>query len=611
MNGTNKITELLNKVSDYPTILCTREGEITSCNESAQNILGNGEEIIGKNVSGIFSNTLDKKFLEEILDKGSTDTSVSISQSGEKEVKVQLNLHPLEAGDEEGEIVITAKNYFKEEELRDIKGIKDYDKQLEVLFDNALVGLIAYTNDKIDFVNKRILEITGYSRNEIIGSDLTEFIPDASDRFSFKEKLQKIQNNQKTPSSFAIKLETKDGNYIYAEVNVGLISNDPPRFLALLVDVSEKIFMQKKVDMIVEKMSDGLIMHEEGNIKFANSATYNMTNFEANELQGKNLFDINFDEASKKKIKEKISETQKKGFSETTPYSVKIIKEEGDETEEKNIQINSGVLSLYPYQAVIVMRDLTKRVKLKKEKKKAQQQLWQTGKLASLGELSAGVAHEVNNPLMGIISYAQLILENFDKDSENYEYTRAILDEADRISQLVRNLLTFSRQNQEEKKATDVNEIIEAALSLTEFRLEKDGITIKKDFDDSSPLVLSRSSQLEEVFINIISNAHHALNEKFQGFDEDKVLNIITETIEEDDQTYVKIVFEDKGAGIGEKEKDQIFDAFFTTKDEEKGTGLGLSISQGIIKDHDGEIKVESSKGKYTKFKVLLPPYEE
>ncbi|MCK5553289.1 MAG: hypothetical protein KAJ09_09110, partial [Deltaproteobacteria bacterium] len=221
-------------------------------------------------------------------------------------------------------------------------------------------------------------------------------------------------------------------------------------------------------------------------------------------------------------------------------------------------------------------------------------------------------AHEINNPLSGILSNAEFLQEEIPEDSkEQQEEIREIVDNSQRIKTIVQDLLNFSRQRDSKTYTTlDISSVITSSLNLTEHQIQLDRIKVAKEIGDKLPPVRGSFNQIEQVFINLFSNARYALNKKYPDSHEDKTLLIRTDQVEGDGQRYVRVEFLDRGIGMPEENVDKIFNPFFTTKEQGQGTGLGLSISYNIIQEHKGSIQVESKEGEYTKVTIDLPVYE-
>lgn len=252
--------------------------------------------------------------------------------------------------------------------------------------------------------------------------------------------------------------------------------------------------------------------------------------------------------------------------------------------------------------AVQNFRDIT-------EQKQLQEQLIQASKLASIGELLANFTHEIKNPLNGMTLFATLIRAEVDPESDVYNYAERILDEGTRIGKITADILTFSRQDKQEYNYEDVISIIESTLSLTERQLNMDGIQVERDFDDSLPKLNVNSGRIQQVLLNLLNNAQYSLNEKYRQFDGkgEKKIRLKVRPITKMEKSWARIEIEDNGTGINPRNQNRIFDPFFTTKPVGKGTGLGLSVSYGIIKDHHGEIGIETSEKKFTRFIIDLP----
>ncbi|HWP92580.1 MAG TPA: PAS domain S-box protein [Thermodesulfobacteriota bacterium] len=243
------------------------------------------------------------------------------------------------------------------------------------------------------------------------------------------------------------------------------------------------------------------------------------------------------------------------------------------------------------------------------ERKNLQEQLIQSAKLAAVGELIAGVTHEVNNPLAVVMGYSEMILGEENLDPQLRKSIDVIYNEANRARKVIQNLLSFARGHSPEKQFTSINEIMEKTLSLTEYDLRKNNIEVVKRFDPDLPGTMADPNQLQQVFLNLIINAEQAMSEnagKKQLIIESRVKNGQSR-INTDVGSVIELSFHDNGPGITEKHLKKIFDPFFTTKPVGKGTGLGLSVSYGIIKEHGGEIYAHSKEGEGATFFIELP----
>jgi two-component system NtrC family sensor kinase len=244
-------------------------------------------------------------------------------------------------------------------------------------------------------------------------------------------------------------------------------------------------------------------------------------------------------------------------------------------------------------EVICMIRDAT-------AEKLLQQQLIQAEKMAAIGQLVSGVAHELNNPLASISAFAQLLLAEKGLSEEQRHSADVVRAEAKRASRIVNNLLTFARQHKTEKVAADINNVLHDTLELRTYELNVRGIHIVCDFDERTPPVTMLDvNQLQQVVLNLITNAEQAMGEVDRSRHR---LTIRTRTMAD----VVRVEVEDTGSGIPEDAMHQIFNPFFTTKPTGKGTGLGLSISLGIVSEHGGKIWAENVAGG-AKFTVELP----
>jgi|GEM_PF-6239677 len=237
------------------------------------------------------------------------------------------------------------------------------------------------------------------------------------------------------------------------------------------------------------------------------------------------------------------------------------------------------------------------------DKKLLQTQVIQSEKLAALGELVAGVAHEINNPLTAISGHCQLLETH--PDARVQKKAAAILTMAERTAKIVRSLLSFARTHGSERRIVSLNALVEMTLDICGYKFEKSDIEICKDFADNGPRAYCNENQLEQVLLNLLNNAEYALRTKPVG---SRILTLSTRTITEADGTqWGMLSVADTGSGIPAYILPHIFDPFFTTKDIGEGTGLGLSVCHGIIESHGGSMELETQVGVGTQFTLKLP----
>lgn len=262
-----------------------------------------------------------------------------------------------------------------------------------------------------------------------------------------------------------------------------------------------------------------------------------------------------------------------------------MVEERTKELKESYIELNKEVSEKLNYQAEAV----------------------RSAELSSIGELAAGVAHEINNPINGIINCAQILANKYEPESKDHKAANIIIKEGDRIASIISSLLSLARTNDKKKSSVRINEIMADVISLTEAQLRKDAITLKVDIPMDLSLLNANVNQLEQVFLNILTNARYAINEKYPGSNKNKIIKIKGEKAAIDSKTIVRLTFFDNGVGIPYDILKKIMNPFFTTKPANQGTGLGLSISHGIINDHGGTLRIDSIYGEFTNVIIDLP----
>lgn len=345
--------------------------------------------------------------------------------------------------------------------------------------------------------------------------------------------------------------------------------------------------MKEFQENILESIKEGMIVINKNNrIQSLNHAMSELFEINRQSYIGKSFFKL-------------------PGFNNFNDDFWAVIEEKGSfSKKEFRYQTNNRTyvfnMRIYPltnrlneiYGAVIILEDISKKIELER-------QILLNDKLTSIGRFTAGIAHEINNPLGTIINYTETILcQENDKTKSNY--LRNIKDETKRISSIVQGLLNFSRQSKSEFGIVNIKEVIQLSLQICQYQRDFKKYKIKKSFPEEIPYVMGNFNQLQQVCINLILNAF----ESMEKGDEFKITVAVTP-----DKKQLEIEFADTGVGIESQYINNVFDPFFTTKDEQ-GVGLGLSISYGIIKNHGGDILVDSELGEGSKFIVQLPVYK-
>jgi PAS domain S-box-containing protein len=325
----------------------------------------------------------------------------------------------------------------------------------------------------------------------------------------------------------------------------------------------------------------------EGVHTFVSDQWCHITGYSSEELRAMSFFDL----VHSRDVAESMERHRRKMRDEAIPglYELFIVRKDGTEVP---IELTSGYTRYKGKAAnVVYIRNIT-------ERKQMEQHLIITDRLASVGELASGIAHELNNPLTSVIGFSQLLLDK-DIPEDIKEDVRIVSSEAQRAAGVVKNLLTFARKHAQAKELVNISDIIKKVLELRAYEQRVNNIRVKSRFAADLPQVMADYFQLQQVFLNIVINAEHFMVEAHNK----GTLTITTEKVD----NVVKASFADDGPGIPEEDLGHVFDPFFTTKEVGKGTGLGLSICHGIIAEHGGQIYARSELGRGATFTVELP----
>lgn len=243
--------------------------------------------------------------------------------------------------------------------------------------------------------------------------------------------------------------------------------------------------------------------------------------------------------------------------------------------------------------AILSLRDITSQ-------KQLEEKVFNAEKLSVIGELAAGIAHEVRNPLTSVKGFLQLLAQKHDKGDQIHQYIDIMLEEIKRVNSIISEFLLISRPTVPIKRIIDIHKIIDEILLLAEGECLIKGLWINRQYDLGCPLITLDAEQIKQVFLNLVSNAISAVSGSGQ---------LVVSSVYNRDYNEINLIFTDTGSGINDAELEKIFEPFFTTK--ENGTGLGLTISRRIVENHGGRLEVTSTPGKGTTFVVVLPVLED
>lgn len=363
---------------------------------------------------------------------------------------------------------------------------------------------------------------------------------------------------------------------------------------------SEKEFLKT----ILQSINDAVIVtNKQGEIISMNWASEALLNVNLEEVSGQKFDEVIhvYDRNTRVRIKnllEKLLETDSNNSSQSN-FLISV------SNDDKIIDIKVSLVNENPIiQTVVVISDITTFVNM--EVGMINQQ-----RLQSVGVLANSVAHEINNPIMGIINYSQLILDQKAQNESINNYATEIISESNRIADIVKNLLSFSKQQKNEWNEYDVKEIINSSSMLINTFVIKDNIELKIDIDDHLQKIYCNKQEILQVIINLMVNAKEALNEKYKQKPGVKEISIKCEKHKRENKDYIRFIIKDNGTGLTKKAREHIFIPFFTTKINKEGTGLGVPISHEIIKRHHGYLEFNSVENEYTEAVFELPAVKE
>ncbi|MBM4053505.1 MAG: PAS domain S-box protein [Planctomycetes bacterium] len=476
---------------------------------------------------------------------------------------------------------------------------------------NPFAMILADTQGKIEYVNSGFSLLTGYSFEEAIGQNLFFFIPDKTPLKSYAQ----VWNTVTSGIEWRGKLRNKkrNGKSYWFSVSISPVRSSEGTIthsVAVMEDITERKRLEiklRKSENTAKRLSrqfrsfvealDTSIILLSGELKvlWANNATAKLFGKELPDITGRYCYQLWFNRTTPcaecpaiKCFHTGVPESLQFSALNNRFINVKVFPaEEKDNTSRK---------------VIMAATDITDEVI-------AQTESMRNGQMEKFRELAASIAHEINNPIYGIVNCAQLIhKESAENKNINPDFVRLILKESDRIVSMTKSLLSFVELKNVMKINCDIREIISDLLALVGAVMKKEGIRINVCFPADMPKLIGYPQQLQEAFLNLISNARDALNEKHPHSDQNKILEISGKTITLKGINHAQIVFYDHGCGIPANNIKKVMVPFFTTKSFKKSPGLGLNICEKLIKAHDGTMEIDSKEGEFTKVIITLPP---
>jgi PAS domain S-box-containing protein len=507
---------------------------------------------------------------------------------------------------------------IKLESLREsTRGVEEFLRESEIryrrLFEAARDGILILNADtlKITDVNPFMTESLGYSRDEFLGKELWEigFFKDKDVSQTAFRELQKTGYLRYAD----LPLRTKEGKLWEVEFISNVYKEDSRQVIQCNIrDNAERNLNEESRDRmaaIIESSDDAIFSKTfEGIVTSWNASAVRMYGYTAAEAIGQHISFITPPESAGelKSILDRLQHGGRVDHLETTRV-------------RKDGTIIDVSVSISPIRstegrllgASAIARDITERkraeaaMQAKKEELLAMtQQFWQASKLATIGELAASIAHELNNPLATVSLRIESLLNQFADGDPTRSALTIVEGEIERMGNLVGNLLQFSRRNHPQISTIDVYKEIEKTLDFMDYHLRSRRINVVREFADELPTINADYQQLRQVFLNLLTNASDAMTEGGT-----LTLRVVTSQPELN-ACAIAIEFADTGIGIKPDDLLKVWEPFFTTKDESKGTGLGLAICRRIVEEHKGTIDIKSEVGQGTTVRITLPAPE-
>jgi PAS domain S-box-containing protein len=499
-------------------------------------------------------------------------------------------------------------------------GLRQEDKVtkefLESILESMEGGVLTVDkNGRITSFNRSAEEITGFKREEVLNKDCCDVI-----KSKLCEESCPVEEALKTGKSvfnYEIMIASKDGNKVPVNITTSPLRSSNNEIIGAIENFRDltkhrglwgKLRQERNKAQQYLNIAGVIIIaiNDKGIVTLINKKGCDVLGYREKEIIGKNWFDLCVPEAEKKEREDTFKKVMAGKIQEAEDYENSIMTKSG---EERIIAWHNTTLTDETSHIIGTLssgEDITKR-------KQTEEELIRSEKLASLGQLAASVAHEVNNPLAGILVYIKLLLKKHKEKKLQTGNTEEQLlkmeKELDRTTRIIRNLLDFARQSEPAIRPVEINKVVEAALLLVGHQISLENIKLEKKLDAQLPLVLADFDKIQQVLINIIINAIQAMPEGGSLTVSTSVAKNVK--INQFLKDTVRIEIKDTGVGIPKENLSKLFTPFFTTKEKGKGVGLGLPVVHGIIEQHKGKIEVESEPDIGTAFTIYLEVMNE
>lgn len=518
--------------------------------------------------------------------------------------KIPVALHASVITDSEGRIVGAY------EALRDITPVVEAEQKIRMLIEVTQEGvLMVDENNRVIYANAKMAEILDQPKDELIGKNVSELLPFQHLNI-IHDLIQKVDVNHPQQLRFCTTLQpskTSQQDFSAFETYI-VLSRVGKNVMACLYfhDLTKHIEIERQLfnansflNNIIMSSADGIVVLDaDGNILIFNESAERLLGYKAEDVIGRPIASSGvYSPELAREIMRRMRSHEYGPPGKLISTRITLVRNDG---EEVPVNFSAALIKKDDREigSVGIFSDLREHLRISRELEEARVQLMQAEKIASVGRLAAGVAHEINNPLSGILIYADMLMKDLDQNPQWAEDMQQIIDQTLRCKQIVARLLDFSRQSVGQRVRFDVNVIIDRSAQLLAHQALFHDVEIVLDLQPDIPDMNGDPGQLQQVFTNLVLNAGSAMNGKGRI--------VITSRFDPESEE-VGLQFADTGPGIPSYIIDKIFEPFFTTKGPGEGTGLGLSVVYGIIQQHGGSIEARNSHSGGAIFTIILP----
>jgi len=583
--------------------ISSKEGKFLDANQALLDMLGydSKEEFLKIDIANdLYLKPGDRRKFQKIIERNgrAIDYEVDFKRKDGQRIPVQLT---------------AAVRYDRLKNVLGYEGIvadQSQKKQMEEdyrrLFENVGAGVfISSKEGKFLNANRALLDMLGYdSKEEFLNIDIAkDLYVKPEGRTAFKEMME-IHGRV---IDYEVDFKRKDGTPIpilltgHARYDQG---GKVVGYEGINIDLSHRKQMERELkeahdflNMIICSSPNAIVATDmKGHIILWNQAAEETLGYKDNDAIAKMNIRKIYQEGMNGKMMGLIKGPEYGGKGRLIAYPMLYIRKDGSTVEG---HLSAAIIYNPEGKEIAVVgnfTDLEERLEMERKLRQTQEQLLNSEKLAAMGRLISQIAHELNNPLYGIMNTLELLKTEITPQSKRRKILDMSISETVRLADLLKKMLSFSKPDQEEKQMTDVNIILDEILLLHDKQLRENDIKVVYEMGDDIGKVYASINQLRQVFLNMIANARDAMHDGG---------NLTVTTLRQDDTICIDI--SDTGVGIHPNHASRIFDAFFTTKDSVQGVGLGLSVCYGFIKDHGGNITVKSQPEEGTTFTITLP----